>query len=57
MLLERLDAVAKEQAVKPEPTENIIIKFTVVGTGVLTRWRNTIRDLPTAFEHASKYFF
>ncbi|MBT4999965.1 MAG: mechanosensitive ion channel [Tateyamaria sp.] len=56
MLLERLDAVAKEQAVKPEPTENIIIKFTVVGTGVLTRWRNTIRDLPTALNTQANIF-
>ncbi len=56
LLLERLDAVAQEQAVEAEPTASLISKLSAIGTGLLHRWGKVILDLPTVFTSQGQAF-
>ncbi|WP_223421564.1 mechanosensitive ion channel family protein [Tateyamaria pelophila] len=56
MLLDRLDAVAQEQAIDAEPSDGLITELSQIGTGLLARWGKVIRDLPTIFSSQGKAF-
>lgn len=56
MLLDRLDAVAMEQAVKAEPSEGMVSKLSGIGTDLLSRWSLVIRELPSVFTSQGRAF-
>lgn len=49
LLLDRLDAVAEEQAVTVEPGEGLVTRISDIGKGLLANWAQVIRDLPKVF--------
>lgn len=56
MLLDRLDAVAEEQAAEATQEESVVTQLSDIGSGLLTQWGNAFRNLPQIFSSQAVAF-